>query len=108
METLNLTTGILAFMGMFIHVLIIISTKVNKSNPFSFKVYLSDSKNLIRLVLSLLSTTALLLMLDDIIALLELHLEDYSKFVNLTAFTVGYLNDSLIKNIIKIFGKFKK
>ena len=107
METLNLTIGLLAFMGMIIHILIFVSSKTNKKNPFSLKVYFADSNNIIRLILSVLSTFSLLLMLDDIISFLEFHVENYGRFVNLTAFTIGYLNDSLIKNIIKIVGRNK-
>ena len=50
MEALNITTGLLAFMGMIIHILIFVSSKTNKRNPFSLKIYLADSNNIICLL----------------------------------------------------------
>ena len=49
---------LLAFLGMFIHILIHILNRKNKSIPLSFSYYVSDVDNWIRLILSIASIFA--------------------------------------------------
>ena len=88
---------LLAFLGMFIHILIHILNRKNKSIPLSFSYYVSDVDNWIRLILSFLSIFALLIMSDSLSDMLGIKLSDGSSAKDVFAFVTGYLNHSLIK-----------
>lgn len=96
---------LLAFLGMFIHILIHILNRKNKSIPLSFSYYVSDVDNWIRLILSFLSIFALLIMSDSLSDMLGIKLSDGSSAKDVFAFVTGYLNHSLIKNVLRIFKK---
>lgn len=105
MENLNFELLLLAFLGMIIHVLMKISERGDKKHKPSFKYWISDRMNLVRLFLSITSILALLMMKDDIINLLGIELSDGSPATKIFTFGAGYLNHSFIRNVLKIFKK---
>jgi len=98
----------LAFLGMFIHILMKILDRKDKSKKISIKVFFSNSSNWIRIILSIISTIAILLMADDLSDILQIKLYDGSPAKSITAFMAGYLNHSIIRNILSIFNKKNK
>jgi len=82
-----------------------VTNKTKGQNDFSFSIWLQDKMNWVRLVLSMLSTLALLMMLDDIAILFNVTVEGHESLLKVAAFCAGYFNDSLIKNILRIFRK---
>ena len=109
METNHITFEIqyilLAILGMVIHILMHIIQRKTLNNPFSLKVFISEKINWIRIILSLASTFALLLMADDVANILGMTLTDGSPAKSVFAFLSGYLNHSIIRNILKLFKK---
>ena len=108
MEYLNGTIILLAISGMLIHLLMFVGAKTKGDNKFSLSVWAKDSMNWIRIALSLISTFAILLMLDEIAALFGVTVEGHGGLLKLVAFSAGYLNHSLIKNILRVFRKVTK
>lgn len=106
MENLNFELLLLAFLGMVIHIFMkIANRKDKKTNKFSFKVWFSDRMNWVRLILSIASTIALLIMSPDLIDMFGIELSDGSPAIKVFAFGAGYLNHSLIRNVLKVFKK---
>lgn len=105
MENLTLEYILLAVMGMFIHILMHILQRKNKFTTVSIKFFLVDKMNWIRMLLCLTSTFTLLIMADDVSKYLGVTISDGSSAKSLFAFLSGYLNSSLIKNILKVFKK---
>lgn len=108
MEHLTGTMVALAISGLLMHMLMFVSSKTKGGNKFSFKAWRKDSMNWIRLTISLISTFALLLMLDDVAALFGVSIEGHGGILKLVAFVSGYFNHSLIKNILRVFRKATK
>jgi hypothetical protein len=96
---------LLAILGMFIHVLMSIVQRRNKFTSISIKIFLADYMNWIRVLLSLTSTFVLLLMADDVSKYLGVTIDNGASARSLFAFLSGYLNHSIIKNILKVFKK---
>lgn len=105
MENLNPTMITLAALGMLIHALMFVLQYTNKKNKFSFKIWFADKMNWIRIILAMASTVAILLMIDDIAAYFGMTIEGHGSVLKLIAFTAGYLNHSLIKNVLRTFKK---
>ena len=105
MNNLKIEYLLLAFLGMLIHILIHILNRNNKSIPLSLSHFVSDVDNWIRLVLSIASVFALLLMSDSLSDILGVKLSNGSSAKDVFIFTAGYLNHSLIKNILTIIKK---
>jgi len=105
MEYLDLKMILLAILGMIIHLLMFVAAKTKGGNKFSITVWSQDTMNWIRLFLALTSTFAILLMLDEIALMFGVKIDGHGGLLKLVAFTSGYLNHSLIKNILKIFNK---
>lgn len=106
MEHLNLTYIGLALLGLFIHVLMNIAGRSNKkTNKFSFKVFFSDSMNWVRILLSIASIIALLIMSEEIGDMMGIVLTDGSPAPKVFAFGAGYFNHSIIKNVLRSFKK---
>jgi len=103
MEHLSLEYILLAVLGMTIHILMKISERKNKSEKFSFKVFFADRMNWVRIALSLTSVLALMLMAEDLTNTLGITLTDGSPAKSIFSFGAGYLNHSLIRNILKNF-----
>ena len=104
MQDLNLQYVLLAVLGMVIHILMKIGERGNKKgNPFSFKVFFADRMNWIRIALSITSVLALMLMAEDLTDTLGITLSDGSPAKSIFSFGAGYLNHSLIRNILKRF-----
>jgi hypothetical protein len=95
----------LAFLGMIIHILIHILNRKNKSIPLSFGYYVSDIDNWIRLILSITSIFALLIMSESLSNILGITLSNGASAKDVFAFITGYLNHSLIKNVLRILKK---
>jgi hypothetical protein len=105
LTNLTLEYILLAFLGMFIHILIHILNRKNKSIPISFSYYVSDIDNWIRLILSITSIFALLLMSESLSNIFGIKLSDGSSAKDVFAFITGYLNHSIIKNVLRILKK---
>jgi hypothetical protein len=106
MENLNLELILLAVLGMIIHVLMKVSERADKKqNKFSLKVFFSDSMNWVRILLSLTSVLALMIMADDVADVMGITLSDGAPAKEIFAFGAGYLNHSLIRNLLKMFKK---
>jgi hypothetical protein len=105
LTNLKLEYILLAFLGMFIHILIHILNRKNKSIPMSFGYFISDVDNWIRLVLSITSIFALLIMSESLSDMFGIKLSNGSSAKDVFAFVTGYLNHSLIKNVLRIFKK---
>jgi hypothetical protein len=103
MENLNITYISLAFLGMTIHILMKISARMDKSTKPSFKAFFADRQNWIRIILSVLSTFAILLMADDIADVMQIKLSDDSPAKSILAFLAGYMNHSMIRNLLEMF-----
>jgi len=95
----------LAFLGMFIHILIHILIRKNKSIPLSFSYYVSDIDNWIRLILSITSIFTLLILSDSLSDMFGIKLSDGTPAKDVFAFITGYLNHSLIKNVLRLVKK---
>jgi len=108
MENLNITFIALAFLGMTIHILMKISARMDKSKKLSFREFFSDRQNWIRIVLSVLSTIAILLMADDIADVMQIKLSDDSPAKSILAFLAGYMNHSMIRNLLEMFKSTSK
>ena len=106
MSNLTMEYTILAFLGMFIHILIHIVNRKNKTIPLSIGYYLSDINNWIRIILSILSIISLLIMSESLRDMFGIKLSNDSSARNVCAFIIGYLNHSLIKNVLRIFKKW--
>lgn len=105
MVNLTLEYILLAFLGMIIHILIHVLNRKNKSIPLSFGYYVSDFDNWIRLILSVLSIFALLIMSDSLSDMLGITLSNGASAKDVFAFITGYLNHSLIKNVLRMLKK---
>ena len=105
MNNLTFEYLLLAFLGMIIHVLIHILNRLNKNIPLSIGYFISDFNNWIRLILSITSIIALLIMSESVSDILGIKLSDGSSAKDVFAFITGYLNHSLIKNVLRIFKK---
>jgi hypothetical protein len=103
----NLTSEylLIALLGMAIHILIHVLNRKNKTIPLSISYYVSDLENWIRLILSVLSIIALLIMSDSLSNMLGIQLSDGSSAKDVFAFLTGYMNHSLIKNVLKLIKK---
>lgn len=95
----------LAILGIVMHVLVKIMNRNDKSKPVSFKSFWSESKNRIRVVLSVVSVAVILLLADDIADLMQIQLSDGSPARRFLAFLAGYLNHSLIRELLKSFNR---
>ena len=107
MEILTIETILLALSGMIIHILMKVGERKDKGvKKVSFKYWIKDRMNWIRLALSIVSTFALLVMSPDLLNLFGgFQLKDGSSAMKLFAFGAGYLNHSLVRNVLKIFKK---
>lgn len=94
---------LLAFLGMFIHILIQVLNRQDKSKEFSFFIFFSKPNNWIRIILAILSTIAILMMSEDIGNILGIQLSDGTSAKSILSFMAGYLNHSLIRKILNIF-----
>jgi hypothetical protein len=96
----------LAVLGLFIHILMKIASRTNKNtNKVSISSFFKDSMNWVRILLSLSSIVALLMMAADLSDMLGVTLKDGSPARSVFAFGAGYLNHSLIFNVLKVFKK---
>lgn len=102
------TYFILAFLGMFIHILMKVLNRKDKTKKLSFKVFFSNSSNWIRMILAVCSTIAILMMSNDIASMMHIELSDGSPAKSVLAFLAGYLNHSIIRNLLSIFNKKNK
>lgn len=105
MNNLTIEYILLAFLGMIIHIFIHILNRKNKSIPLSFGYYISDVDNWIRLILSVLSILSLLIMSDSLSDMLGITLSNGASAKDVFAFITGYLNHSLIKNVLRMVKK---
>lgn len=105
MNNLTFEYILLAFLGMMIHIFIHILNRKNKSIPLSFGYYISDINNWIRMILCILSIFALLIMSESLSDMLGIKLTNGESAKDVFAFICGYLNHSLIKNILRIVKK---
>ena len=99
----------LAVLGLFIHILMKIEGRENKTeSKTSVSAFFKDSMNWVRISLSLLSIIALLMMAEDLSDMIGITLKDGSPARSVFAFAAGYLNHSLIFNVLKMIKKRSK
>ena len=89
MEYINPTMILLAVLGMIIHLLMFVASKTKGKNKFSFKIWSKDTMNWIRLALSIFSTLAILLMLDEIASMFGVTIEGHGGLLKVVAFASG-------------------
>jgi len=92
---------LLALIGMVMHVLMKIINRKDKTKKLSFKVFFSDTMNWVRIGLAVCSTIAILLMAEDLGDMMGITLSTGAPAKSVLAFAAGYLNHSLIRNILK-------
>lgn len=105
MTNLTIEYVALALLGMIIHILMHVLNRKNKTIPISFGYYISDVDNWIRVILSVLSIFALLMMSESLANMLGIQLSDGSPAKDVFAFITGYMNHSLIKNVLRFIKK---
>ena len=105
MDTLTIKYIVLALLGMALHILMKVIERKDKSQKFSFKTFFSDKMNWVRIILVIISTATLMLMADDLTDMFGIQLADGSPAKSVFSFGAGYLNHSLIRNILKTFQK---
>jgi hypothetical protein len=105
-ENLQAQYVILAVLGMVIHILAKVYNRKDQSAKPSLVHFFSSRNNWLRIALTVLSTLALLLMSDDICSMFGLKMEDGDSAKSIFAFTAGYLNHSVIRNVLNM-GKRK-
>jgi uncharacterized membrane protein len=106
MEKIQFTYLLLALLGAIIHKCFKVLKATKKAKePFSFRVFLKDRMNYVRLLLTVASVLALMLMADDVSHIFGITLKDGSTAKSVTFFLIGYLNSSLIRNLLKVFKK---
>lgn len=111
MNHISLESAGLALLGLIIHELFKLMKRKNTDSKFSFSRWAKE--NWLYTFVSLLCTFALLFMMDDLCSLFGISMEDGSSLESIAAFTFGYLNQSLIKNLLgivkgKVSSKSKK
>lgn len=96
---------VLALLGMVLHILMKVTERKDRTKKFSFKTFFSDRMNWVRIILVIISTATLMLMADDLTDMFGIQLTDGSPAKSVFSFGAGYLNHSLIRNILKTFQK---
>jgi len=105
MEYLNIQYLTLALLGVIIHIAIKITNRTDKTEKFSLKVWCDDRINWARAIISIASTLAILMMAPDIANVMGITLTDGAPALGILAFLAGYLNHSMIRNLLKMFKK---
>ena len=96
---------VLAFLGVLLHIMMHIKQRRNKTIPLSFAYFIYDKENWIRIFTSIISVVVLLIMAEEITDILGIKLSDGSPAKKLFAFSIGYLNHSIIRNVLKMYKK---
>ena len=94
---------LLALLGIIMHVLIKVLNRSNKSQPISFKLFIANKTNRLRVALSIVSVIVILMLADDIADIMQVKLSDGSPARRFLAFLAGYLNHSLVRDLLKVF-----
>jgi len=105
MEDFKLEYVLLAVLGMAVHIIMTVLQRKNKKEPISISYFFSDFYNWLKIIVVLISIVALFLMADDVANILGITLSDGSPARSVFSFLIGYLNHSLIKNVLKIVKK---
>jgi hypothetical protein len=105
MEDFNWQYLGLAVLGLVIHILMKIAGRTEKSKKATIGSFFKNNMNIVRILLSLFSIVALLMMASDLSDMLGIKLSDGSPAKSVFAFGAGYLNHSLIYNVLKAFKK---
>jgi hypothetical protein len=105
MENFDFQYVLLALLGMIIHITMNVLQRRNNKNEISIKYFFSDFYNWVRIFLVLVSIATLFLMADDVANILGITLTDGSPARSVFAFLCGYLNHSIIKNLLKVVKK---
>jgi uncharacterized membrane protein len=100
MEQLNMEYVLLAVLGIVIHACMKVIQRADKKKKFSLGLFLKDSMNWVRIVLSLASVVAILLMADDLAKVMGITVEEGTPARSILAFLAGYLNHSLIRDLL--------
>lgn len=101
LTNINFLNGLIAFLGMVLFFLIRYQKRKKKTIPFSGAYWLND--NLLELIISLITSGACFLMLDDIIYYVSQFSPQGLPLVKITAFICGYGNQWVLKLITKPF-----
>ena len=94
---------LIAFLGMVLFFLIRYRNRQNKKTPFNFSFWIKD--NLSELLISLITSAACFLMLDDLAVYLNKFVSAEIPMIKITAFLCGYANQWILKLITAPFKK---
>ena len=84
-----------------------ISAIIKKGQKFSIIEHIKSPVNIINFILSIISIVAIWFMKEDIAKLFNMKLDDATTARTVLAFLAGYLNQSLIKNLVSMFSNKK-
>ena len=102
MEHLTSFNILLAVAGIVLHLLMKIQPHIRKKT-FNWGMFVKDTW--LTVVMSFIATFVLLVLSDDILILLGI--ENTESTIPVMAFTAGYLNQSLLRNVMKIINPTK-
>lgn len=102
MEHLTSFNIMLAVAGIVLHVLMKIQPHLRKKT-FNWSMFVKD--NLLTVIMSIIATFVLIVLSEDVLKLLGIEYTEGT--ISLMAFTAGYLNQSLLRNVMKIINPTK-
>ncbi len=98
MQNLNLTNVALGLLGITIYILLKVQSR-DKKVKWSTMTWIDE--NMLSLIISIIATFSIIIMAKDICDLMGIEAKD--SFIELLSFVAGYLNQSLLRNLIKTF-----
>lgn len=96
MENLTITNILLCICGMAIHTFMKWGKLKRQNRRFSASIWIRE--NWFNVAATVLSCLAMLIMLDDICNFLNIKREG-TTFTEITAFLIGYVNQSILRNL---------
>lgn len=103
MEHLSTHNVLLALTGILLHILMKIHPHVSKKT-FNWNVFARE--NFLTITMSIIATFVLLILSEDV--LITFGIQYSESTISIMAFTAGYLNQSLLRNLIKMVIPNKK
>jgi len=103
MDNLNLEMILLALLGLTTHVCATVINRKKSHGKISLKAFFSDGMNWVRIVMSIASLVALLIMADDLVDFLGVKLSDDSIARKMFAFAAGHAPHAFIRYVLKVF-----
>jgi hypothetical protein len=97
MEHLTSLNIILALSGVVLHILMKVQPHLRKKT-FVWGMFVKD--NLLTVIMSIIATFVLVVLSEDVLQLFGIEYTEGT--ISVMAFTAGYLNQSLLRNVVKI------